>query len=65
MRFSFAGCAASAQPRKTVFLITDAEGVAGVCRQDQTDPKIRKCASSLPAKSTPRSTASMMAVLTM
>src|ERR1700719_1852557 len=27
------------QPRKTVFLITDAEGVAGVCRQDQTDPK--------------------------
>jgi len=31
--------ALSAQPRKTVFLITDAEGVAGVCRQDQTDPK--------------------------
>lgn len=30
---------ACAQPRKTVFLITDAEGVAGVCRQDQTDPK--------------------------
>jgi D-amino peptidase len=27
-----------AQPR-TVFLITDAEGVAGVCRQEQTDPK--------------------------
>jgi D-amino peptidase len=27
------------QTRKTVFLITDAEGVAGVCRQDQTDPK--------------------------
>ena len=26
-------------PRKTVFLITDAEGVAGVCRQDQTEPK--------------------------
>ena len=25
--------------RKTVFMITDAEGVAGVCRQDQTDPK--------------------------
>src|SRR5215467_12509193 len=25
--------------RKTVFLITDAEGVGGVCRQDQTDPK--------------------------
>jgi D-amino peptidase len=31
--------AVSAQPHKTVFLITDAEGVAGVCRQDQTDPK--------------------------
>jgi len=31
--------ALSGQPRKTVFLITDAEGVAGVCRQDQTDPK--------------------------
>ena len=28
-----------AQPRKVIFLITDAEGVAGVCRQDQTDPK--------------------------
>ena len=27
-----------AQP-KTVFMITDAEGVAGVCRQEQTDPK--------------------------
>src|SRR6266850_1975527 len=37
--FLLAACAASAQPRKTVFLITDAEGVAGVCRQDQTDPK--------------------------
>ncbi len=29
---------ASAQP-KTVFMITDAEGVAGICRQEQTDPK--------------------------
>ncbi len=28
-----------AQAKKTIFLITDAEGVAGVCRQDQTDPK--------------------------
>jgi D-amino peptidase len=39
--FLFLICAvvACAQPRKTVFLITDAEGVAGVCRQDQTDPK--------------------------
>jgi D-amino peptidase len=26
-------------PRKSIFVITDAEGVAGVCRQDQTDPK--------------------------
>jgi len=31
--------AISAQSKKVVFLITDAEGVAGVCRQDQTDPK--------------------------
>jgi D-amino peptidase len=29
----------SAQQKTTVFLITDAEGVGGVCRQDQTDPK--------------------------
>jgi D-amino peptidase len=29
---------ALAQPRKSILLITDAEGVAGVCRQDQTDP---------------------------
>ena len=27
------------QSRKSIFIITDAEGVAGVCRQDQTDPK--------------------------
>src|SRR5215467_4701590 len=26
------------QARKTIFMITDAEGVAGVCRQDQTEP---------------------------
>ncbi len=30
---------AGPQSRKTVFVITDAEGVAGICRQDQTDPK--------------------------
>ena len=30
-------CPAWAQP-KTIFLITDAEGVGGVCRQDQTEP---------------------------
>lgn len=34
----FAAALASAQPKR-VFLITDAEGVSGVCRQDQTDPK--------------------------
>jgi D-amino peptidase len=28
-----------AQSRKTVFMITDAEGVAGICRQEQTEPK--------------------------
>jgi len=31
-------CPAWAQ-KKTIFMITDAEGVGGVCRQDQTDPK--------------------------
>src|SRR3954468_11528342 len=31
--------AAAWAQNKTVFLITDAEGVGGVCRQDQTDPK--------------------------
>ena len=29
----------AAAQQKTVFVITDAEGVAGVCRQEQTDPK--------------------------
>src|ERR1051325_6449320 len=33
-----AAASVSAQ-QKTIFLITDAEGVGGVCRQDQTDPK--------------------------
>jgi D-amino peptidase len=32
-------CTAAWAQRRTVFLITDAEGVGGVCRQDQTDPK--------------------------
>ncbi len=35
---------AAAQTRKTVFIITDAEGVAGICRQEQTeakDPELR------------------------
>jgi D-amino peptidase len=26
------------QPKKSVFVITDAEGVAGICRQEQTEP---------------------------
>ena len=34
-----AALAASGQGRKTVFMVTDAEGVAGICRQEQTDPK--------------------------
>jgi D-amino peptidase len=33
------GTALGAQPRKTIFIISDAEGVAGICRQEQTDPK--------------------------
>src|ERR1035437_2605562 len=32
-------CPAAFAQKGTVFLITDAEGVGGVCRQDQTDPK--------------------------
>jgi D-amino peptidase len=30
---------AAPQARKSIFVITDAEGVAGICRQEQTDPK--------------------------
>ncbi len=29
---------ALAQAKKTIFIITDAEGVAGICRQEQTEP---------------------------
>jgi D-amino peptidase len=36
---SSAALVCPAQPRKSVFVITDAEGVAGICRQEQTDPK--------------------------
>src|SRR6266849_4560885 len=32
-------CTAAWAQKKTIFLITDAEGVGGVCRQDQTEPK--------------------------
>jgi D-amino peptidase len=40
-RFLLLVCAvaAVAQPRKSILMITDAEGVAGICRQDRTDPK--------------------------
>jgi D-amino peptidase len=37
--FLICASALSSQSRKTIFIVTDAEGVAGVCRQDQTDPK--------------------------
>lgn len=33
-----AAAALTAQSRRSVFIITDAEGVAGVCRQEQTEP---------------------------
>jgi D-amino peptidase len=35
----FLNCLALFAQKKTIFVITDAEGVGGVCRQDQTDPK--------------------------
>lgn len=37
--FVLAICSVGWAQRKTIFLVTDAEGVGGVCRQDQTDPK--------------------------
>jgi D-amino peptidase len=37
--FLVLSCPVTWAQKKTVFLITDAEGVGGVCRQDQTDPK--------------------------
>jgi D-amino peptidase len=33
------GCMIASGQKRTVFLITDAEGVGGICRQEQTDPK--------------------------
>lgn len=39
LAFLLAGCCLFGQVRRSVFLITDAEGVAGVCRQEQTDPE--------------------------
>ena len=37
--FLVLSCPLAWAQKKTVFLVTDAEGVGGVCRQDQTDPK--------------------------
>src|ERR1043165_6937345 len=37
--FALLLCPAGWAQKKTIFMITDAEGVGGVCRQDQTDPK--------------------------
>jgi D-amino peptidase len=34
-----AATSVGAQAKRSILVITDAEGVAGVCRQDQTDPK--------------------------
>jgi D-amino peptidase len=33
------GCMVASGQKRTVLLITDAEGVGGICRQEQTDPK--------------------------
>jgi D-amino peptidase len=40
----------SAQQRPTIFLITDAEGVGGVCRQDQVEPSNREMQQLLTAE---------------
>jgi len=37
--FALLLCPSAWAQKKTIFMITDAEGVGGVCRQDQTDPK--------------------------
>ena len=37
--FALLLCPSAWAQRKTIFVITDAEGVGGVCRQDQTEPK--------------------------
>ncbi|MCC6536403.1 MAG: M55 family metallopeptidase [Bryobacterales bacterium] len=41
---------AMAQTRPTIFLITDAEGVGGVCRQDQVEPSNREMQQLLTAE---------------
>ena len=37
--FLLAGAAAWGQAKKSILMITDAEGVAGICRQEQVEPK--------------------------
>jgi len=37
--FLVSAALASPQAKKNIFIITDAEGVAGICRQDQAEPK--------------------------
>lgn len=46
----FAACVLTAQTRPVIFLITDAEGVGGVCRQDQTEPSNREMQQLLTAE---------------
>lgn len=48
--FLLAAAYAAAQPRTTIFLITDAEGVGGVCRQDQVEPSNREMQQLLTAE---------------
>ena len=53
MKLALLFCAAAAmfaQPRPTIFLITDAEGVGGVCRQDQVEPSNREMQQLLTAE---------------
>lgn len=37
--FALIALSAPAQTRKTIFIVTDAEGVAGICRQEQVETK--------------------------
>lgn len=48
--FLMLAASAAAQPRTAIFLITDAEGVGGVCRQDQVEPSNREMQQLLTAE---------------
>lgn len=50
MLLFFLAAAMAAQQRPTIFLITDAEGVGGVCRQDQVEPSNREMQQLLTAE---------------